>query len=103
MTWGQDHARIAAPWLTHRCEDPPAACRHEAPHRVRPRGDCLSPIASGNGSRYHEAGSGARDPGMASPSAYPWPPTPSLSGWALRPGEVPARDTRNTAWHHVAW
>src|SRR4051794_31097091 len=27
--------------LTHRCEDPPAASRHEAPHRVRLRGDRL--------------------------------------------------------------
>ena len=48
-------------------------------------------------------GAGARDPGMVSTNAYPWPPAPSLSGWALRPGEVLARDTRNTAWHHVAW
>jgi hypothetical protein len=33
-----------------------AARRHGAPHRVRLRGDRLSRIASGNGSRYHEPG-----------------------------------------------
>jgi hypothetical protein len=40
------------------CEDRPATSRHGAPHRVRLRGDRLSPIASGNGSRYHGSWSG---------------------------------------------
>ena len=44
--------------LTHRGEDPAAARRHGAPHRVRLRGDRLSPMAAGNEPRYHEAWSG---------------------------------------------
>jgi hypothetical protein len=57
--------------LTHRGEDPPAAGRHGAPHRVRLRGDRLSPFAPGNGLDIMKPGAGASDPGMVSPSTYP--------------------------------
>jgi hypothetical protein len=85
-TWGQDRARIAAPWLTHRSEDRPAASGHGAPQRVRLRGDCLSPIASGNGSRIMSPGAGARVPGMVRPGAHlnPYIHPEYREGWALK-------------------
>jgi hypothetical protein len=48
--------------LTRRGEDHPTASRHGATDRVRLRGGRLSPMAAGNGSRYHEAWCGC-----------PWP------------------------------
>ena len=57
-----DCARSTGAAAQRRCEDPPAASRHEAPRRVRLRGDRLSPIAFGNGSRYPGAWRGCPRP-----------------------------------------
>jgi hypothetical protein len=57
--------------LTHRCEDPPAAGRHGAPYRVRPRATTRRRSHLGTALDIMRPGAGARDPDVVSLSAYP--------------------------------